>query len=102
LRPPFGGFADLQQLHPVRLAGQGVQIALELGVGDQMIVRPDLMAERLQRGGEGAGGGGRGRDRGRRSGGFERQDAGRREGQDGQPGGQSACGSKGGSGHEDS
>ncbi len=52
LRPPFGGLADLQQLHPIRLAGQGVQIALELSVGDQMIVRPDLMAERLQRGGQ--------------------------------------------------
>uniref|UniRef100_A0A0N5A4K1 LigA n=1 Tax=Parastrongyloides trichosuri TaxID=131310 RepID=A0A0N5A4K1_PARTI len=89
LRPSFRRATDLQQLHPVGLPRQGMQIALELGVGDQAIVRSDLMAERLQRRGQGAGGR-RGRRRGGGEGGrrLKGQGAGRREGQDGQAGGQ--------------
>ncbi|MNQ42812.1 hypothetical protein D3C85_565210 [compost metagenome] len=41
----LGGLADLDQLHPVRLAGQGLQIGFPLGVVDQVIVGPDVEPE---------------------------------------------------------
>ncbi|MNJ31664.1 hypothetical protein D3C77_263080 [compost metagenome] len=90
LRPPFGRLADLDQLHPIRLPGQGVQIAFELAVGDQAIVVADLMAESLQRGRQGAGG--RGGGGGRRGAGrrLQRQGAGRAQSQGGQAGGEAA------------
>ncbi len=75
LRPPLGRFADLQQLHPVRLPGQCLQIAFELAVGDQAIVGADLVAKGLQRRGQ-APRGRRLRDDPRRRGsGVERQGA---------------------------
>ncbi|MNS72220.1 hypothetical protein D3C72_1056220 [compost metagenome] len=52
----LGRLADLDQLHPVRLAGQGLQIGFPLGVVDQVVVGPDLMAEGLARRGDARGG----------------------------------------------
>ncbi|MNR90631.1 hypothetical protein D3C72_216170 [compost metagenome] len=45
----LGGLADLDQLHPVRLPSQGLQIGFPLGVVDQAVVGADLMAERFLR-----------------------------------------------------
>ncbi|MNU83787.1 hypothetical protein D3C71_734960 [compost metagenome] len=51
----LGGLADLDQLHPVRLAGQGLQIGFPLGVVDQAVVGPDFMAKGLLRRGDARG-----------------------------------------------
>ena len=48
----LGRLADLDQLHPVRLAGQGLQIGFPLGVVDQVVVGADRVAEGFLRRGD--------------------------------------------------